>query len=81
MKATLPTFNLEHLISQECLGVGIPVTFLLTAIVFSLLTLLITYWCMASIKNREQILEEEILTKLMEHVQPRPQLWQVYEIH
>ena len=72
MKATLPTFNVEHLINQECLGVGIPVTFLLTAIISSLLTLLITYLCMTP---REQILEEEEShDTLMMHVQPRPQL-------
>ena len=40
---------------QLSLGVGIPVTFLLTAIIFSLLTLLITYQC---------------LTRKRSHIQP-----------
>ena len=31
---------------QVCLGVGIPVTFMLTAIITSLLTLLISYLCL-----------------------------------
>ena len=39
---------------QVALGVGIPLTFLLTAIISSLLTLLITYLCLTRVWNHSK---------------------------
>ena len=51
---------------QECvlqlsLGVGIPVTFLLTAIISSLLTLLITYQCLTRRRSSQAMCVQELV--------------------
>ena len=51
----------QEYVLQLSLGVGIPVTFLLTAIISSLLTLLITYQCLTRRRSPQSLRVQELV--------------------